>query len=435
MIVQFLSVIVLCVVLVAGLWPFHAPRNALSWLKNENGVRLGRHGTLVSRGAFHAVPSRSDGSCSLEIWLTPEPMSGEGVILAFDSSPNARTPFSLRQYGSSMAIQRYARDEEGNPQRPWLKVDGVFHEGERILLTVTFGSERTTIYVNGVLAERSSTLRVASRDLTGRLVVGTSTTDQSWIGEIKGLAIYDLELTPIEVKKHFENWIRNRESEERGEESTTALYLFDEREGNVVHNKMDPETDLLIPAKYSVLHPEFLRPLWDEFNDSGAAWRRWSYWKDIAVNVIGFIPVGFVFMAYFSSVRALQRSALVVIMVGFVLSFTIETLQYFLPTRDSGMTDLFTNTLGTAVGVVFYRFSWVQALMSRTKAAEICFHDDGQAGMATDTCQVRRPEDAILCMNFHKTSCREFSVMNNLADKPTTPASTKPALGHRMNRA
>ena len=111
--VRALCILVVAGILVAGLWPFHAPRNDVSWLGNGNGLLFGSHGTALSSGAFRRIRSHDDGSCSLEIWLEPSLMGSESTILAFDSSADRSLPFSLRQYGTSIAVQRYMQRAPG----------------------------------------------------------------------------------------------------------------------------------------------------------------------------------------------------------------------------------------------------------------------------------------------------------------------------------
>jgi VanZ like protein/concanavalin A-like lectin/glucanase superfamily protein len=361
-IVSLLCLFVLGSIAVAGLWPFHVPRNAVSWLTDKDGLRFSGHGSAASAGAFRSRRPPNDTGCSLEILLKPARTTASGSILAFDSSTDPRVPFLLRQYGTSLAVLRYLVDEHGQVTRPWYKVDQVLEAGKQVLVTVTSGKDNVALYVNGVLARRFSDSGIASGELTGQLVLANSTVDDSWRGEIMGLAIYSRELTPGQVREHSQSWTRDQEPLSAGEQALTARYLFNERDGNIVHNQVDPATNLIVPAKYFVLHPAFLRPTWAEYAHAGSFWRRWSFWEDLGVNVCGFVPVGFVFFAYFSAVRRLRRPALMAVLMGLFLSCSVEVLQRLLPNRDSGMTDLLTNTTGTALGVLLYRSSYVQDL-------------------------------------------------------------------------
>ncbi len=142
-------------------------------------------------------------------------------------------------------------------------------------------------------------------------------------------------------------------------EGPVVLYLFNEGMGDVVHDQMNSGADLHIPENYFVLHAPFLETPWDEFQPS------WSYCKNVLINVSGFVPLGFFFCAYFSLVRRLDRAVLATIVLGGVVSVTIEVLQAFLPTRDSGMTDIITNTLGTGIGAMLCNCKPVQLLLAR----------------------------------------------------------------------
>jgi len=77
-----------------------------------------------------------------------------------------------------------------------------------------------------------------------------------------------------------------------------------------------------------------------------------SYLKDAFINVVGFVPLGFVCGLYFRTVRQARRTALITIVIGATVSIAIEYFQSYLPTRFSGITDIITNTVGTWIGVM-----------------------------------------------------------------------------------
>ena len=206
----------------------------------------------------------------------------------------------------------------------------------------------TVVYVDGVAA-KSAGFQLSAADFAGRLILGDAPgqTD-SWAGTLFGAAVYQRELTAAEVLKHYQTWTQQGRPEIDASERCRALYLFDERAGTVVHSRVEPGVDLQIPARYMVVDKKFLEPVWEEFS-----WSR-EYASAALKNIVGFVPVGFVFFAYLSGVRGIRRAALVTVLLGTLISLTIEVLQGLLPTRDSGTTDLFTNTLGTWLGVLLY---------------------------------------------------------------------------------
>lgn len=356
-IVGALCLCVLCIILVAGLWPFRAPRNQVIWLQGRNGLRFGHLGSVVSSGAFQPRNS-NDATCSLEIWLAPDLAQGTPTILAFEGTGLAGPSFAMQQRRRALVIRRHNVDRLGTDRTAVTEVENAFGANQTVFVTVTLGPHETSVYLDGVLAITDPIAGVSANNFSGRLVLAdSSTANDGWPGQIMGLAIYDRQLLPSQVAQHYESWSKNQRPTFGENEAPSALYLFDERTGATAHNRADPATDLTIPSRYFLLHPAFFLAPWREYRPT------WEYWQDFGVNLGGFVPFGFCFAAYFSSVRRIRRPSATVIALGFLTSLTIETLQVFLPTRCSGTTDLMTNTLGTAMGVALYRGSFVQNLL------------------------------------------------------------------------
>src|SRR3984957_823528 len=339
-------------ILVAGLWPFHAPQNQVSWLGQRNGLSFGKYGSIVSAGIFKTPERPADGSCSLEIWLEPARVRSSGTILAFYLPENQVIPFAMRRSLGDLVLQRPGPDSSHRRKKVKVYIDDVFGRQQPVLVSISSGQSGTTVYADGVLVRKVSTFRLSSADFNGRLIAGNSpVTTDNWSGQLRGLAIYDRELTADEVSNHFADWTRGSPVDLAGDSHTIALYRFDENGGRVAHNRIDTATDLLIPERFFLLHQKFLERPWDEYRPD------WNYWKDVGINIAGFIPLGFFFCTYFWLVQRLKYPTSLTIAMGFLVSLTIEVLQAFLPTRNSGMTDLITNTFGTAVGVILCRWA------------------------------------------------------------------------------
>jgi hypothetical protein len=96
---------VLLGILMAGLMPFRQPRNAVTWLGDENGLHFGSYGTVRSSGGFQAGAVQHEGSCSIEIWLRPEVADATKTIFAF-YTPENPLQLSAIQYRALFILQR-----------------------------------------------------------------------------------------------------------------------------------------------------------------------------------------------------------------------------------------------------------------------------------------------------------------------------------------
>ena len=347
------SLLVLAGMLGVGLWPFHSPRNQVTWLSGGNGLQFGRHGVILSSGRLRATDYPPDGPCSLEIWFEPTRTWDSGSLLSF-YAPERRREFSLLQSLTNLRLQSDILEEHYQTLTSKLDVPDVFWQGKPAFVTIASKGGETSVYLNGAPVMTIASFPISSRDFAGQLIIGNPPrAGNGWRGEVRGLAVYDDALPPAQVRENFETWSRNGRPDISGADQPVALYLFEEHAGKVIHNQVRQGADLHLPDHYVVVDQAFLRPFWVEYYPA------WGYWEGVVLyNVVGFMPLGFLFCAYFSLSGRIRRPALATILLGFTLSLTIECLQAFLPTRDSGTTDLITNTLGTCIGVCIYRWSF-----------------------------------------------------------------------------
>ena len=360
--IETLCVSILGIILAAGLWPFRAPRNRVKWVENKNGLQFIPNSGVRSASTFQPQSPKAYTSESMEIWLVPSSDHNTNTILSFDDSDHPGTPFLLRQYKDELIVRQPYIDSQGVPQAKLLAVGNAVSEGNPVFVTITMGTRDTSVYLNGILGESFVMRGKSTNNLTGRLVVGDGPQGRDgWTGQVLGLAMYGSQLAPSEVAEHYANWTRNQQPISRVAEKPVALYLFNEHKGNLVLNQLDSTNNLVIPERYFAMHPVFLSSVTSDYQ------RTWGYWQDIGINVAGFIPYGFGFAILWTELRVIKLPSATTVFVGLLISLTIETLQVFLPTRSSDSTDLITNTLGAAMGVMLYRSGLAKGLLTSVR--------------------------------------------------------------------
>jgi VanZ family protein len=268
--------------------------------------------------------------------------------------------FMVRQWNDGLLVTHDATVDRDGTKTIKFDVDHVFSLGRLVLVTISSGPKGTTVFLDGEPAASFPRFHISRSELSGQIILGTSpTTYQPWAGDLHGLAIYSKELTAAEALRNHQEWMTP--SGHSDLEGALARYTLAEAAGQEMQNEVLSGPSLYIPARFSVPHKPLLQSAAQEFRPN------WRYAIDGLINIAGFIPLGLIVCACLGWKRLRFQTIIITTISCGVLSLVIELLQYFVPRRGSGMTDIITNTLGAAIGAMLNNASRVRRGLERLK--------------------------------------------------------------------
>jgi hypothetical protein len=363
---------VLLGILVTGLWPFNFfPKNKVSWLPDRNGLQFNGQGIIINSNPWlkDKKPLFPDNSVSLDLWLLPlmETKDLPHIFTLYDGQ--ATDVFMIGQWRSHLVIRsRVDNPAMGKRGKPYqeMGLHNALLKNQEVFISITSGPEGSTLYLNGQRAQFYPHHRLLAGARSGnvRLILGNAATGHSgWTGSLLGLAIYDNVLTADQVSMNYQSLLANGPLSMKRGADPIGLYYFSERRGAIIHNSVEANDTLIIPEMFRPVQRVILDQPWQDFRwDSSFLW-------DVAINISGFVPLGFFFAVFVRRTMQIgsRRLYTLIAMLGFGLSLAIEMLQIYLPTRYSQLSDVFCNVTGTILGLImFCAYERLNQLSKRT---------------------------------------------------------------------
>ena len=335
-------------ILIFGLSPFNFhPTNRVTWLEGRNGIHFDRYGEAYSTVPLIPTVAATRHGYTVELWLhsSEERYHSVSGILSIDD-PTKSADFAIAQSSRDLLVRGQVLDQNNHITDRKLYIDLAFQGPQTRLVTVTSGAEGTTLYLDGISGGRYP-VTLALSNFSGQLLLGhTSVGHQDWTGDLLGIALYERTLTASEVFEDYKTWRESRTAELTKREGIVGLYPFDERTGDVIHNRAGSAPDIIIPRQFRILHRTILSFASDLTRSNLDL-------RDIFINITGFVPFGFCLCTFLRSQQITKGKAIVLtVIIGGITSLTIELLQVYLPSRDSSLVDVIDNIIGTMLGSV-----------------------------------------------------------------------------------
>lgn len=328
--------------------------NDVAWIGDAPGIRFDRSGIVYAsplnlpRGYQETSPP----ALSIELALkSAAPGDGHFQFVLLLHGGRDANQLVIGQWRTWLIVMN-GDDYAAKRRQPRIAVNAL-HPGKEQFVTIVSGEDGTAVYLEGRLVRRNRDLQleIPAMGSEGRLVLGNSIYGRhAWRGAFYGLAHYPRILETGAIQRHAEQWRRTNTFAHAADAQPGGLYLFNERQGTQIADHSGRGNHLHIPARMTILTKEFLTaPFVNEGN-------RPSLLQDMIINLVGFVPLGFLLSALMCHGRrpSLRRRLAWTMLACGAVSLAIELAQAWIPTRSSQMLDLMLNTLGAGLGVLLH---------------------------------------------------------------------------------
>jgi VanZ family protein len=367
----WLSVVIVMGYFIVGLWPFDfQPPNRVNWLAGRPGLHFEKRGIAYDPELLPASGSTSAtnefASFTVEIWAEADREPDDDVY-DLVTIHNDRLPcdFILCQWQRALILRATGLHRPRPHRFNEADLAEALPAGKSGFFTIRGDSAGTDFYSEGLPADQFPRLVLKPEALDGQLILGNDSAGKHpWSGSLFGLAIYNRALTAAKIAEHHALWTKGHARQLTNDTSLAALYLLDEGGGGRAEDSSANYHQIIIPEFFRPVHKEFLIAPWKDESYNGPDY------SDIATNILGFIPLGFCFFLHRRRVKPnhILVNFLSVLMVGALVSLTIEIIQAWLPNRTSSTTDLLTNTAGALLGAVLALAMQPKSVMPKFEA-------------------------------------------------------------------
>lgn len=316
--------------LAIGLWPGdYRFRNDAKW-RDDGGLQFGPFGFAYTEPFITPAQSAeiNKAGFTLMLGLTPAPPQTPGFqFVASLTDGDDTQQLMIGQWQDELIVMN-GDDYSHARGLPRVYANLSPFMQRQFLLTVVTGSFGTILKADSEVIGQNAKIHllIPGLDRKIRLTLGNSVhANAGWSGAMHSFALFS-------------------------GQKPAELLRFDRSLVDRLKDVSGSGADAILPSPPLSVVRSFLS---DDPRELGL---NYSRVKDVAVNLLGFIPFGMV-LASLLKERRWQRSRTIatVALYGFILSFLIEAVQAWIPTRSSSAVDLMLNTVSAITGAYIFR--------------------------------------------------------------------------------